>query len=126
MIWYTVKSGDTVWELARRCGVEPVVIVRLNGLADPNVLQVGQRLRLPCNPRPPMPPVRPPRPPRPPMNTPCENGYVVQAGDTLFSIAAANGTTVEELVRLNRLRTPHLIFPGDRLCVSRGGTSERA
>lgn len=120
MIWYTVKSGDTVWELARRCGVDPVVIVRLNGLSNPDALQIGQRLRLPCNPRPPMPPappVRPPRPPRPPMHTPCENAYVVQAGDTLYSIAAANGTTVEELVRLNKIRTPNLIFPGDRLCL---------
>jgi len=125
MIWYTVKSGDTVWSLAQRCNVDPVVIVRLNGLADPNVLQIGQRLRLPCNPRPPMPPAppappeRPPRPPRPPMPAPCEDTYVVQAGDTLFSIAAANGTTVEELVRLNRLRRPNLIFPGDRLCLPR-------
>lgn len=116
MIWYTVKSGDTVWKLARRCGVDPVVIVRLNGLADPDALRIGQRLRLPCDPRPPMPP-HPPRPPRPPIDPPCENAYVVQAGDTLFSIAAANGTTVEELIRLNNIRTPNLIFPGDRLCL---------
>ncbi len=122
MILYTVKSGDTVWALARRCGVDPSVIIRLNGLVDPDSLQIGQRLRLPCNPRPPMPPVtpmppRPPRPPRPPMAAPCEAAYTVQPGDTLYSIAAANGTTVEALVRLNNIRTPNLIFAGDRLCL---------
>ena len=123
MIWYTVKSGDTVWTLAKQCGVDPVVIVRLNGLADPNKLAVGQRLRLPCDPRPSMPPAtgpQPPRPPRPPMPScpSCDNMYTVQPGDTLFSIAAANGTTVEALVQLNRIGNPNLIFAGDRLRLS--------
>lgn len=127
MFWYTVQQGDTLYTLAKRCGTTPDVLARLNGVVDPANLMIGRRLRLPCPLRPARP-SRPPMPPRPPMPSPPrpdddeddlpdddKRVYVVQPGDTLFSIAAANGTTVEALVQLNRIYTPNLIFPGDRL-----------
>lgn len=169
MFWYTVQNGDTLYTLAARCGTAAEALARLNGLRDPSHLAIGQRLRLPCAPRPPKPmpmpaPMPTPPTPRPPQETvytvqegdtlgdiafrfgttvpvllrlngltdseliypgqelrvPAtlpegDNVYVVQPGDTLFAIAAARGTTVDELVRLNNIRTPSLIFPGDRL-----------
>ncbi len=121
MFWYTVQPGDTLYTLARRCNTTAAVLARLNGVIDPENLQVGRRLRLPCplRPMPPRPP-RPPRPPMPPMpphddDEDDDGRYVVQPGDTLFAIAKATGTTVETLVQLNRLTNPNLIFPGDRL-----------
>ena len=45
------------------------------------------------------------------------NTYVVQAGDTLFTIAERFDTTVTELVRLNALTTSE-IFPGQVLRVA--------
>lgn len=109
MFWYTVQPGDTLYTLAQRCHTTAAVLARLNGIIDPENLPIGRRLRLPCAPRP-LPPR--PQPPTPPAHN---DLYVVQAGDTLFSIAKANGTTVEALVQLNRLTNPNLIFPGDRL-----------
>lgn len=49
----------------------------------------------------------------------CEATYTVQRGDTLGQIAGRLGTTVAELLRLNRglVRNPDLIFPGQTLCV---------
>lgn len=41
--------------------------------------------------------------------------YVVKKGDTLSTIAAAHGTTVAALVRLNDIENPNLIFPGQVL-----------
>lgn len=38
--------------------------------------------------------------------------YVVQPGDTLFNIARRFGTTVQELVRINFITNPDLIYPG--------------
>ena len=38
--------------------------------------------------------------------------YVVQRGDTLSAIAARYGTTVQEIVNLNGIANPNLIFPG--------------
>ena len=40
------------------------------------------------------------------------NSYVVQAGDTLYSIAQKFGTTVEILCALNNITNPDLIYPG--------------
>ena len=57
------------------------------------------------------PPAPSPTPLAPPV------GYEVQPGDTLWAIAIRFGTTVEELVRLNRLQTPSLILYGSMLNV---------
>jgi nucleoid-associated protein YgaU len=43
--------------------------------------------------------------------------YEIRPGDTLWAIAIRFGTTVEELVRLNQLRNPNLIFYGSTLNV---------
>lgn len=44
--WYTVQAGDTVDALSRKFGVPQDDIVELNGLLDPDRLEVGQRLFL--------------------------------------------------------------------------------
>ncbi len=41
--------------------------------------------------------------------------YTVRPGDTLSQIAQRHGTTVDELVRLNNIRNPNLIYPGQEL-----------
>lgn len=43
----TVREGDTLEAIALRYGTSIEALARLNGLAEPNVLQVGQQLRLP-------------------------------------------------------------------------------
>ena len=96
-IIYVVKPGDTLGEIAFRFGTTVPVLLRLNELADSELIYPGQELRIPD------------------LLPEGNNVYVVQPGDTLYSIAGARGTTVEELVRLNNIRTPNLIFPGDRL-----------
>jgi murein DD-endopeptidase MepM/ murein hydrolase activator NlpD len=44
---YTVRSGDTLGEIATRYGVGVSDIIRLNGLANPDRIFVGQALMLP-------------------------------------------------------------------------------
>ncbi len=45
--FYTVKNGDTVWEIAKKfSGVTASDIVRLNNLSDASRIQVGQKLRI--------------------------------------------------------------------------------
>lgn len=43
---YTVRAGDTLWELSRRYGTTVEAIKQANGLTS-NILQIGQVLRIP-------------------------------------------------------------------------------
>ena len=48
--------------------------------------------------------------------------HTVQRGDTLSEIADRFGTTVSELVRLNNIQNPNLIYPGQVLVIREGGS----
>lgn len=41
--------------------------------------------------------------------------YTVKKGDTLSEIAAKFGTSVNELVKLNNIKNPNLIYPGQKI-----------
>lgn len=43
---YTVQPGDTLFKIAWQHGVDQRELARWNGLANPNLIRVGQRLRL--------------------------------------------------------------------------------
>ncbi|MBR4579404.1 MAG: LysM peptidoglycan-binding domain-containing protein [Oscillospiraceae bacterium] len=47
--------------------------------------------------------------------------YTVRKGDMLGRIAARHGTTVEELVRLNNIKNPNRIYPGQVLRLRESG-----
>ena len=41
--------------------------------------------------------------------------YLVKPGDTLSQIAQTYGTTVSELVRINDIQNPNLIYVGEKI-----------
>ncbi len=103
-ITYTVKRGDTLWKISRRYGVSIEKIASLNNIKNPNLIFPGQRLQIPVT------------------NT-TGGGlntlyYRVRRGDSLWRIARRYRTTVSNLVRLNNIRNPRLIFPGQILKIS--------
>jgi N-acetylmuramoyl-L-alanine amidase len=53
-------------------------------------------------------------------------GYVVQPGDTLSGIAAANGITVDQLAAANGLDPAGILFAGSTLSISGGESSSSA
>lgn len=99
---YTVQSGDTLWSIAKKFGISVEELKAANGLTN-NLLQLGQVLKIPGTQVPPV--------------VEEENIYVVQPGDTLFSIAQKFGTTVTQLIDWNQLATT-VITPGMKLIVS--------
>ena len=44
---YVVQENDTLYGIAARFGVELDALISLNGLSDPNDIQVGQELKIP-------------------------------------------------------------------------------
>ena len=44
--YYTVQSGDTLSGIAAKYGTSYQKVAQLNGLSNPNLIYVGQRLRV--------------------------------------------------------------------------------
>ena len=45
-VYYTVKSGDTLSEIASKYGTTYQAIAKLNGIPDPNKIYPGQKLKI--------------------------------------------------------------------------------
>lgn len=94
---YTVRSGDTLSSIAAKFGTSYQVLASLNGISNPNLIYVGQALRV---------------------NGSASTGsvyYTVRAGDNLSAIASRYGTSYQSIAALNGLSNPNLIYAGQTL-----------
>ena len=74
------------------------MLAQINYLSDPNLIYPGQVLKLPgCAP------------------SPAGTTYTFQPGDTLSGIAAQYGTSVSNLVALNGIANPDVIYAGQTI-----------
>ena len=101
---YTVQRGEWIYSIARKFGITPQALVAANPGINPNLLYPGQVLRIPGG--------GGGNVPNPPIGG---KTYTVRAGDTLFSIAVRNGTTVYALQAANNVGDPNFIYPGQVL-----------
>jgi len=99
-IYHTVQPGENLFRIALRYGTTVGAIVAANNLPDSSSVRVGQELLIPGS---------------PPTGA---TTYVVQPGDTLYSIARRFGTTVETLATLNGIAPPYTIKVGQILIVT--------
>jgi len=95
---HIVQRGETLFSIARRYGSTVDAIAHANGLPDPRRIYVGQRLIIPGIGR--------------DISAEETMPYVVQAGDTLASIARRYHTTWQTLVQANSLLSPDVIYAG--------------
>ena len=97
VIIHVVRSGETVYSIARQYGVDPRRLLVDNGVPETGGLAVGQTLT-----------VRFPR-----------QVYAVRQGDTLSSVARTFGVTVRQLYRRNyQLGGQDTLIPGQTLVIS--------
>ncbi len=98
---YIVRRGDTLSQIALDYNTTVNAIATANGITNVNLIYTGQTLIIPGNSN--------------------EDGcihdcghklYTVRRGDTLWSIARRYGTSIANIVRLNRINNPNLIYPG--------------
>ncbi|MHB1090834.1 MAG: LysM peptidoglycan-binding domain-containing protein [Ilumatobacteraceae bacterium] len=46
-VYYMVKSGDTLFNISKRFNLDMLQLMQLNGISNPNHVEVGQNLKLP-------------------------------------------------------------------------------
>lgn len=101
--YYVVKKGDSLWNIANKYGITVNKLKELNNLSS-NMITVGQKLLI--------------------KDTSSSEDvgvyYTVKAGDTLYGIANKYGLSVDELKKINNLKTNNLTI-NQKLLVS--GTS---
>jgi LysM repeat protein len=107
---HIVQPGENLFRIALRYDTTVERLAEANHIINPWFIYVGQELVIPSAGNAPLPP--PHGAPGAPDGT-----YVVQPGDTLYSIAARFGTTVHALVVANNLPGPDMIYVGQILNV---------
>lgn len=113
----TVRSGDTLYELARNHGVTVSQLKRANGLTS-NMIRPGQELRLSGGSDAPeqrtatslAPRFEPPSSPISPGSG--DETYTVRPGDSLYAISRRTGVRVATLKQLNEIRDVRRMRPG--------------
>ena len=103
---HTVSSGETLSEIAERYSISVQELMELNGLEDADLVQVGQRLKVP--------------------GAKAGRVHVVQPGETLTQIAGRYEVPVAQLVSLNKLDSPDSLRAGTELTVGPAGKTPSA
>ncbi|WP_332407185.1 LysM peptidoglycan-binding domain-containing protein [Lactococcus laudensis] len=92
---HVVQYGENLSSIAVKYGTTWQELARINALSNPNIIYQGQSLNVVGG------------------QSVATSGYcVVEYGDTLSSIAAQFGTTVERLVSANGISNPNMIYAG--------------
>lgn len=93
---HIVQNGETLSGIASKYGTTYQTLASLNGLANPNLIYVGQQLKVSGT-------------------ASASRVYIVRSGDNLSAIAQKLGTTYSSLAQKNGIANPNLIYPGQRL-----------
>jgi LysM repeat protein len=111
-----VQPGDTLSEIALQYGLTVAQLRDLNGIADPNRIYAGQRLRLTGT-------ATPVAPTAPTATAPAAapQVHVVASGETLTGIARRYGSTIAAIAAANGIANPSYVRAGQKLSIP--GTS---
>ena len=109
---HVVQRGENLSMIAQRYGISQAALAQANGISNPNIIYVGQRLVIPG----------------------AGGGgnaggggaaaggiHIVRAGENLSTIAARYGTSTAALARANAISNPNHIYVGQRLVLSASG-----
>jgi LysM repeat protein len=95
---HVVQRGETLSGIAARYGTTMQTLAQINGIANPNLIYVGQRLTIPCA-------------------QPSGRVHVVQPGETLTHIALQYGVNAWTIARANGITNLNVIYVGQRLTI---------
>lgn len=107
-VTHVVQPGESLSEIATAYGVDPGTIAAVNNIANRNLLRAGQQLIIPGVTQ---------------QQAAERRGttHVVQAGESLLSIANQYGVTIGDILQVNAITNPDEIYVGQELIIPTGG-----
>lgn len=112
---YTVKSGDTLGEIAITNGVSTKALADANGITNPDLIRPGQVLVIPGV-------ASASGGSGSSGGTTSSSTYTVKSGDSLYKIASAHQVSLSSIIEANNITNANLIRPGQELVIP-GGTA---
>ena len=119
---YTIVAGDTIGKIAAKFSVSTQSVLTANGLGWKSIIYPGQTLAIPGQSAPTA--LTPPAAAQPQAPATSTGSYVIGSGDTISSIAAKHGVTVQAILNANGLGWSSIIYAGRTLTIP--GTSAPA
>jgi peptidoglycan lytic transglycosylase D len=92
---YVIQSGDSLWSIARRFNISQSDLVAWNSISNKNQIKPGDKLRI--------------------VGSGGPREYIIQSGDSLWSIARRFNLAQNDLLRWNKLSSGNVIRPGQVL-----------
>lgn len=92
--FYKTKPGDTLSLIAEKFGIPVETLINVNNLSSSEEIYPDQWILINSN------------------ELPMPKYYKVVTGDTLASISEKLGVSVDEILTLNDIPIPDLIYPG--------------
>ncbi len=115
---YVVRYNDTLSTIAVRFGTTTRELAQLNGIVNPNMIYVGQVLKVPAAGSPTVTPIAPTATLLP-LPTPTTfvppHVYQVQPGDNLYRISIRFNVPISQLIEINGIYDANRIFVGQLL-----------
>jgi lysozyme len=113
----TVAAGDSLSEIAKANGTTSEKLARINGICNVNSIYVGQVIML----------IDPEKEVEIETDETEELTVkiIVESGDSLSKIAKREGVTVDEIMSINDITDPNLLFVGQELTISGQTSSEQ-
>ena len=112
-----MRSGDTLEKIARRNGTTVKRLCQLNGISATSTLRVGQKLKVSGSASSAGKSSASTKSGKDSKASGGAGTYTVKSGDTLYSIAKRNGTTVKKLCQLNGISENSKLRVGQKLRV---------
>ncbi len=118
---YTVKRGDTLWDIGRHYGFSVNQLCKWNGIHKRSTLSLGQKLAIYIQDEEPQGRIVPAV-----AHTDADRtgvlSYTVKQGDSLWLIARKHGVTVKQILKWNNLRKDHYLQPGQNIEIQKATT----
>jgi LysM repeat protein len=108
VIWHTVSQGETLGTIAARYGTTTNSIAQANGIANPNMIYPGQRLKIPKS-----------GSSSGSTSSGCRYHHTVKSGEWIWQLGRVYGVSGSAILRANGLtvESGSNIQPGTVLCI---------